>query len=112
MYPPSIAAQLRLRSHDVDAVAERVDLRGLSDPAVFATAQAEGRAVVTENLADFIRVVNEHDRRGEAHHGVVLVDPATHPRGASPTIGRMVSALDLLLSQRPGHEAVSLRHWL
>jgi hypothetical protein len=38
MWPPSIAVQLRRRGHDVEAVAERADLRGQADDAVFSVA--------------------------------------------------------------------------
>src|SRR6476646_9414191 len=52
MYPASLAEQLRLRGHDVSAVTERPELRSLPDADVFAVAQQEGRAVMTENIAD------------------------------------------------------------
>jgi hypothetical protein len=111
MYPPVIAEQLRLRGHDVEAVAHRVELRALADPDVFAAAKAEARAVVTENIADFVPLVDECDRRSESHHGLVMVDPAKFPRGGQRTIGRMVTALELLLIQHPEDESTSQRHW-
>jgi hypothetical protein len=83
MYPPAIAEQLRGRGHDVIAETERVELRSLSDGALFALAMQEGRAILTENIADFVGVANAADLRGEAHHGLVLVDPAKYPRGPS-----------------------------
>jgi predicted nuclease of predicted toxin-antitoxin system len=112
MYPPAIAEQLRRRDHDAVAVTERPELRSLSDPAVFAAAQHEARAVVTENVADFIPLANAADQRGQPHHGLVLVDPMSYPRGARPTIGRMVTALDRLLDEHQGSEPTSLRLWL
>jgi len=112
MYPPVIAEQLRHRGHAVDAVAARGELRMLPDPDVFATAQQEQHAVVTENIDDFSVIANGHDQRGQAHHGLVLVHPRSYPRGEERTIGRMVTALDELLGEQPGDDATSLRHWL
>lgn len=112
MYPPVIAEQLRSRGHDVDAVTARRDLRSLSDADVFAAAQRERRAVVTENIGDFSTIADAADERGHAHHGLILVDPAKYPRGRARTIGRMVTQLDTLLNDHRGDEATSLRHWL
>jgi predicted nuclease of predicted toxin-antitoxin system len=112
MYPPAIAAQLRDRGHDVVAVAARAELRGLPDDGVFATAQQEHRAVVTENVGDFSLIADAADQRGFPHHGLILVDPVKYPRGNPRTIGRMVTRLDLLLNDhRPG-KPTSLRWWL
>lgn len=112
MYPPAIAQQLRGRKHDVDAVAERPDLRALPDTDIFALAQREQRAVVTENLADFNPIADAYDRRGRAHHGLVLVTPRSYPRGNPRTIGRMVTALDRLLDAQPEATTTSARYWL
>jgi predicted nuclease of predicted toxin-antitoxin system len=112
MYPPSIAEQLRSRGHDVEAVTERPQLRALADPELFAVAQRERRAVLTENIADFSALADDHDRRGDPHHGLVLADPGSYPRGRQRTIGRIVTTLERLLGEHPGDEAESLRHWL
>jgi hypothetical protein len=112
MYPHSIAEQLERKGRDVHAVTARPELRALSDVELFARAQEEHRAVVTENIADFCRITDEQDRSNRAHHGLVLVDPARYPRGESRTIGRMVTALERLLGERPGAEADSRRDWL
>ena len=112
MYPSAIAEQLRRRGHDVVAVTERPELRSLSDNALFAVAQEERRAVVTENVADFVPLVDAADQRGDPHHGLVLVDPSTYPRGSSRTVGRMVRALERLLDQYQSAEPASARYWL
>jgi hypothetical protein len=112
MYPYVIAERLSGDGHDVDVVTARPELRGLSDGALFALAQEERRAVATENVADFCRIADELDRSGRAHHGLVLVDPATYPRGARRTIGLLVTALGRLLNERPGENADSRRDWL
>ncbi len=112
MYPPAIAEQLASRGHDVEAVARRSELRALSDAEIFATAQDERRALVTENIADFLPLVDGEEARGRPHRGLVLVNPAKYPRGGRRTIGKMVTALDHLLSVNPGDKPNSLRHWL
>lgn len=109
MYPAAIAAGLRDRGHDAIAVVERPELRMLPDPELFAAAQAERRIVVTENVRDFVPIANDHDARGVAHHGLVLVHPRRYPRGDKRTIGAMVTALDDIALAA---EATSLRHWL
>jgi predicted nuclease of predicted toxin-antitoxin system len=112
MYPPAIAAQLRRRGHDAVAVTERPELRSATDDSVFAIAQQEGRAVVTENVADFVPLADAADQLGAAHHGLVLVDPSKYPRGLHRTIGRMVRALDRILNDCPGAEPTGTRQWL
>jgi len=47
MWAPAIAAALRDQGHDVVAVAERHDLRGMPDAAIFDAVLAEGRAIET-----------------------------------------------------------------
>ncbi|MHB1468368.1 MAG: DUF5615 family PIN-like protein [Solirubrobacteraceae bacterium] len=112
MYPPVIAEQLRARSHDVEAVTERIEIRALSDTELFALAQQERRTIVTENIDDYCLIADGFDRGGEAHYGLVLVPPAKYPRGEEATIGRAVAALHALLRSRPETLATSPRHWL
>jgi Domain of unknown function (DUF5615) len=112
MYPPVIAEQLQRRSHDADAVAARGELRTLPDLDIFATAQREQRAVVTENVDDFSAIADSYDQRGNTHHGLVLVNPHRYARGNPRTIGRMVTALEQLLREQPDTAPTSLRHWL
>lgn len=111
MYPGTIAAELRRRGHDVEAVTDRPDLRSLPDPDLFEAAQQERRAVVTENIADFSILADAADQANRPHYGLVLIDPAKHPRGERRTIGRLVGALDQMLNDHPEHAATSLRHW-
>lgn len=112
MYSHVIAEQLRARGHDADAVIEHAELRGRVDTDIFALAQTEQRAVVTENIRDFSDIATNYDQRGQAHFGAVLVDRGRYPRASPGTIGRMVTALDRLLSEHPEATPLSLRHWL
>lgn len=98
MIPPAIAQQLRQRGHDVAAVAERADLRSLPDRDIFALAQAEGRAIVTRDRADYLLLEREQRAAGERHAGLILVSS----RFAAAAIGPLVKALDeLLVSEDP-----------
>lgn len=112
MYPAAIAAGLRRRGVDAVAVTERPELRNMPDPELFTAAQAERRAVVTENVRDFVPIANDHDARAVAHHGLVLVHPAAYPRGSRRTIGAMVTALAALCRDISHEDPTSLRHWL
>ena len=53
MFSPAIAAALRDLGQDVIAVAERGELRAMSDDDVFAWAISQHRWLLTENVKDF-----------------------------------------------------------
>jgi predicted nuclease of predicted toxin-antitoxin system len=53
MFSPAIAAALRDRGHEVVAVAERGELRAMTDDEVFAWATARGWWLATENVKDY-----------------------------------------------------------
>lgn len=112
MYPHVIAEQLRARGFDVLAVSERKEWRSMADPAIFDLCQSEGRAIVTENIGDYVAIAGVVEQRGVEHFGLILIDPAKFPRGNSATIGNLVRALADLLTERPEMQARSLRHWL
>jgi Domain of unknown function (DUF5615) len=62
-----------LRAVDVDApTVIELGLAGSSDPEVFAAAVAQGRALLTENVADFTRISAEHLTAGRHHLGVLI----------------------------------------
>jgi predicted nuclease of predicted toxin-antitoxin system len=112
MYSAAIAEGLRARGHDAVAAVERSELRNNADAELFALAQAEARAIVTENLDDFSVIANDHDRRAQPHHGVVLVNSRRYPRNHRRTIGVIVTALADLAERFPGDEPNSMRWWL
>ena len=112
MYPDAIAAGLSARGHDPVAAVELPEPRNTSDVDVFAAAQREQRAVVTENVADFVPIANAHDAGGRAHCGLVLVHPRKYPRGNPRTIGAMVIALDALARRYAADRPTSMREWL
>ena len=96
---PQIAALLRKAGHDVDAVADREDLAGLSDRLIFEVACGEGRAVVTNNIKDFRPLAAEWLAQGRLHSGLILLPSArTRTRHA---IAAIAAAIELVLRDHP-----------
>jgi hypothetical protein len=111
-YSPKIAAELRKRGHDVVSAAERDDLRGLGDRELWNLVSAEGRALMTENVADFMPLVREAAAGGERHYGVVFTSPRSLPRSLG-TIGGYVKRLDSFLREHSALDALADKaHWL
>jgi len=100
MYPPAVAEQLRTRDHDVVSVhdPEYHYLEGAPDDEIFAAALAHQRALVTENVPDFRRLESDALARGEKHTTLVFTTNRQFPRGEPGTLGRLVEALDALLT--------------
>ncbi len=111
-YPPSLAEPLRERGHDVVAVQEEVDLRGMLDPDLFAEAQRRNCALLTENVADYIVLDAEYRSRHWAHWGLVFTSNRTFPRGNASTVGALVKALDELLLKADSGGPSSRVIWL
>jgi hypothetical protein len=105
-YSPKIAEQLRKRGHDVVSCAERDDLRGLGDRDLWSRAVDERRALVSENVADFMPLVRAAAAAGERHFGVVFTSPRSLPRGPG-TVGLYVERLDGLLHERPAEDTLA-----
>ena len=109
MWSPAIAAALRDRGHDVWAVAERSDLRGKPDDVIFHHVQADGRAIVTENVVDYRLLASEVLRAGRRGPALIFTSNRAYPRASRRTAGRLVMALDSLLKAgRP----LQAEHWL
>lgn len=101
MWGARIARQLRDRGHDVVSVVERPDL--------LAAALAENRAVVTEDRGDYRRLVAAEARAGRPHPALILTNNRRWPRANRRTLGRLVNALDDLLTSGA---AVEGERWL
>ncbi len=109
MWAPAIAEALRDRGHAVAAVAERLDLRGMPDAEVFDLAMAEGWVIVTENVVDYRPLAADAMRAGRASPAMIFTSNRAYPRANRRTAGRLVAALDALLT---GRNAVEGEHWL
>jgi Domain of unknown function (DUF5615) len=95
-YSPEIARRLRAKDHDVAAVAERADLVGLSDEELFRRMALEERAIMTNNVKDFVPLANRAAVDGHDHYGLLLNSDKSLPRGLD-AIGRVVDTLDEFL---------------
>jgi Domain of unknown function (DUF5615) len=109
-YSPKIAAELRKHGHDAVSAKERNDLRGLGDRELWKVASVEGRALMTENVADFMPLVREVWAEGADHSGIVFTSPRSLPRGAE-TIGRYVKELGTFLRERPAGDGLANEVW-
>lgn len=92
-YGEAIAVALRELGHDVVSVVADDALRAASDAVVFASAAAEGRRVVTENIKDFRPLLVAALGRGEAFALLLLVSPPRFPRGSCDRAAAITAAL-------------------
>ena len=92
------------------AVAERPELRGAADPVILAVALAERRAVFTDNISDFVRLMQAAIDEDRPYPKLVLTAYPRYPRQNRRTLGRLVSALDSLLSSE--HEPMPDLIWV
>jgi predicted nuclease of predicted toxin-antitoxin system len=97
---PQISELLRRAGYDVVAVAERDDLVGSSDRAIFDVASSEGRAVVTNNVKDFRPLAAKRLAQGRTHPGLILL-PSTRMR-TSAAAGALADAIEQVLKDHPG----------
>jgi hypothetical protein len=97
-YSPEIARQLRTRGHDVIAVAARADLVGLSDDELLRRMAQERRAIMTNNVKDFMPLANRATQGGDDHYGLLFTSDKSMPR-RSDASGRVVNALDAFLQR-------------
>jgi predicted nuclease of predicted toxin-antitoxin system len=97
MYSPAIADQLRARGHDATAVHDVPGLSGLADAALLQWAHDQERALITENVVDFLALHAMWLRSGERHSGIILASNAGYPRARASTVGALIKALDQLL---------------
>ena len=115
MIAATVAEQLRRRGHDVVALqdASLQHLRGVDDDRVLDHASSERRAVVTDNVPDF---VDCHRRRLEAqrtHYGLLFFSNDTFPRHRHDVfVGYVVRALDAELDAHPGDDDSAWLRWL
>lgn len=117
MWTPAIALELRKRNFDVIAITEPTHTgryAGISDDQVFARAQEDGRAVVTDNIADYEQTRRDWESRGQAHRGLLYaLDPPFNRHRGERVIGQMVRALaHFLSSPEATREPFNRAHYL
>ncbi len=74
-FPPLISEALRRQGHDVIAVVEVTELRGLADVRLLEHATGQERAMVTNDLRDFVRIAREWAASDRRHAGILLIAP-------------------------------------
>jgi uncharacterized protein DUF5615 len=80
MFSPAIAAALRDLGCDVIAVAERGELRAMTDEEVFAWATSAGRWLLTENVKDFRPILLRALQAGAGTTGILCTSNRAFPR--------------------------------
>jgi predicted nuclease of predicted toxin-antitoxin system len=117
MWTPKIALELRKRDFDVIAITEPAHASrygGVNDDEVFKRAQADARAIVTDNIADFEQARRDHESQGQIHHGILYaLNPPFNRHRGERVIGQMVNALaHFLASPDAAHEPFNRAHYL
>ncbi len=107
MYSPRLAAALCAADVDARTVTE-LGLAGSPDPEVFAAAIADGRALLTANVADFTRISAEHLLAGQHHPGVLIALSSRFSRRAAG-IGALAAAICAITDQPLTDRLVYLR---
>src|SRR4051794_17209635 len=96
MFSPAIAAALRDLGHDVIAVAERGDLRAMTDEEVLGRATSQGRWLLTENVKDFRPILIRALQGDSAVTGILCTSGRAFPRSRKNP-GPLIHALDTWL---------------
>jgi len=117
MWAPTIAVELRKRHFDVIAINEPAHAgryAGILDDEVFARAQEDGRALVTDNIPDYEKARLDWEAHGTAHRGLVYaLNPPFNRHRGDAVIGQMVKALAQFLSSAEAAAEPSSRvHYL
>jgi hypothetical protein len=110
MFAPSLAAALAELGHDVRAVADRPDLRSLSDDKIFAAACADGCWLLTENVKDFRPILLRAVQDGTVTTGILFTSSRTFSRSRKNP-GPLTSALQRWLLAGPPEPPVT-EDWL
>ena len=105
MHAPSVAEALEAEGWDVLAVAASTDLRGMPDEELLAHATADGRVLVTENIADFAAIVSRWAAEQRPHVGLIFTHPKRFNRASIAYPGNVVVALRALLDDPPAIDA-------
>lgn len=108
---PSIAGTLRSAGHDVVAVAQRPEWRGLADHVLLDRMAVERRCLATFDVADFARLGAIRIAAAEPHAGILLISIRQFDPGAHR--GRLTKAIDALMRLYPSDDALADRlEWL
>jgi Domain of unknown function (DUF5615) len=110
MFSPAIAAALRDLGQDVIAVAERGELRAMSDDEVFAWAISQRRWLLTENVKDFRPILLRALQADTATTGILYTSSRAFPRSRKNP-GPLIQAIHAWMLNGPP-EAPLTEDWL
>ncbi len=105
------AERLRDEGHDVVAAADDQTLRDAADEELLSLASIDNRALVTENVKDFDRLVRQRAESGTHHGGVIFTSPRRFHRGSSAYPDNLVKALGAFLATAPERFTDQI-HWM
>lgn len=101
MHAPTVAVELTGEAFDVVAVAAHPDLRGMADEELLAYASTERRALVTENVADFMPLATQRAGEDNAHAGLIFTNPKRFNRATLAYPGNLIASLREFLTDPP-----------
>jgi hypothetical protein len=108
MFPAEACEELHRRGHDARAAAR--DLRGSTDEDLLDLAIVESRALVTENVVDVVRLLQDRIAAGREAAPVVFVLKSTLPRDAQQLVRALADRLDAWAAEHP--DPFPTAHWL
>ncbi len=101
MHAPRVAVKLTGEAFDVVAVATQPDLRGMADEELLAHAATEERALVTENVADFMPLATRWAGEHKTHSGLIFTNPKRFNRSTVAYPGNLIASLREFLTDPP-----------
>jgi hypothetical protein len=96
MFSDSIATRLRAMGHDVRSVVASPELVSQPDDKILARAAADGRALVTANIKDFVPLATREPLARRPHAGLILVSAKAFPQNRyyeNAIVGALASLL-------------------
>lgn len=108
MFPAGVATELRKRGHDARAAVQ--DLRALTDEQLLDAAIAEERVLVTENVVDFVGLLEDRLGHGGQLAPVVFVLKSALPRDAMQLSRALAGRLDAWAAEHA--EPFPTAYWL
>lgn len=110
MFSPAIAAALRDRGRAVESVAERVDLRAMTDADLFTWAAAARTWLLTENVKDFRPMLLAAIQAGTPTPGLLFTSSRAFPR-TRKHLGPLIEAVHAWLEAGPPEHPL-IEDWL
>jgi hypothetical protein len=105
MHAPSVAVDLAGEAFDIVAVAAQPELRGMADDELLAYAATERRALVTQNVADFMALATQWAGEHKRHAGLIFTNQMRFNRSTLAYPGNLITSLREFLTHPPKGES-------